>query len=131
MKKTLLSIGALSFSLFSLGQSSPTSINKCATVEYMEYRESIQPGYIQSTKDAFEIAKASQQGVQLKNDVTLRIPVVVHIVYNPDRPESNLSDEVILDQIRILNEDFNRTNADTTNMREDFSFLRRKSRERY
>ncbi len=38
------------------------------------------------------------------------IPVVVHIVYNTD--EQNIDDERVTEQIRILNEDFNATNAD-------------------
>lgn len=38
------------------------------------------------------------------------IPVVVHIVYNTS--EQNIVDERVTEQIRILNEDFNATNAD-------------------
>lgn len=38
------------------------------------------------------------------------IPIVVHVVYNT--PEQNISEEQIISQIRILNEDFSRTNPD-------------------
>lgn len=114
MKKPLLLIGAIALSMSMYGQ----ELERCATTNYMEYRESIQPGYIQSTVDAFNVAKASQEGVVLKSNEIYTIPVVVHIVYNTE--EQNLDDSVIHDQIRVLNEDFMRENADTTNMRDDF-----------
>ncbi len=51
-----------------------------------------------------------------------RIPVVVHVVHQgePVGNESNISFEQIADQIRILNEDFRRLNADTVNTSEIF-----------
>lgn len=48
----------------------------------------------------------------LKNEKIL-IPVVVHIVYNTE--SQNISNEQILSQIDVLNEDFQRLNADTIN----------------
>lgn len=39
----------------------------------------------------------------------IRIPVVVHIVYNPAVPEENISDEDVKSQIRILNENFRKS----------------------
>jgi hypothetical protein len=47
------------------------------------------------------------------------IPVVVHILYN--KSAENISDAQIHSQIRILNEDFRRTNADKTNTPSMFS----------
>ena len=41
---------------------------------------------------------------------TLRIPVVVHVVYNTE--EQNISDEQIATQIEVLNRDFRATNPD-------------------
>ncbi|MHA7128237.1 M43 family zinc metalloprotease [Algoriphagus namhaensis] len=48
---------------------------------------------------------------------TRKIPVVVHVIHNgsPVGQGSNIPDAQILEQIRVLNEDFNRTNADTVN----------------
>lgn len=43
----------------------------------------------------------------------IKIPVVVHIVYHT--PEENISDAVVYSQIRVLNENFRRLNADTVN----------------
>src|SRR5690606_8687983 len=55
---------------------------------------------------------------QTKVNALYRIPVVFHVVYN--NAQQDIPDNVIIDQIRILNEDYNRLNADTVNMRSDF-----------
>ncbi|MBY0434337.1 MAG: zinc metalloprotease [Cyclobacteriaceae bacterium] len=46
-----------------------------------------------------------------ENDSILYIPVVVHVVYRTAM--QNISDEQIFSQINVLNEDFNRKNADS------------------
>lgn len=46
------------------------------------------------------------------------IPIVFHIVHN--NGVENIGDEQILDALRILNEDFNRENADWDNVRSEF-----------
>lgn len=43
----------------------------------------------------------------------LKIPVVVHILYN--KSQENISDEKVFSQIEILNESFRRLSADTSN----------------
>ena len=48
----------------------------------------------------------------------LTIRVVVHVVWK--NPEENLADSIIHDQIAVLNEDYNRENADTANLRSIF-----------
>jgi hypothetical protein len=45
----------------------------------------------------------------------MNIKVVVHVVWNA--AAENLADSIIENQIQILNEDFNRQNADTANLR--------------
>lgn len=115
MKNKLLYLGLLAFVPSLFGQQ--TQVEKCATVNYMNYRESIQPGYIQATKDAFNQSN-SKTNYSAKSDETYVIPVVVHVVYNT--PNQNLPDSVILDQIRVLNEDYNRMNADSVNLRSEF-----------
>jgi PKD repeat protein len=50
-------------------------------------------------------------GAQLKNQVKYTIPMVFHIIH--DYGQENISDAQILDAVRILNEDFNKLNADT------------------
>lgn len=46
------------------------------------------------------------------------IPVVFHIIWS--KSEENLSDEIILSQIQVLNEDFNRNNVDLINVPNTF-----------
>ena len=53
-----------------------------------------------------------------ESSTTYTIPVVVHI-FHDDGPE-NISDAQIHDAIRVLNEDFNRLNSDTSNTRSIF-----------
>ncbi|MCB0790063.1 MAG: hypothetical protein KDB75_12210, partial [Flavobacteriales bacterium] len=46
------------------------------------------------------------------------VPIVFHIIHN-NGPE-NIGDEQILDAVRILNDDFNRSNPDWDNVRPEF-----------
>jgi PKD repeat protein len=57
-------------------------------------------------------------GIVKKSGTKRIIPVVFHVIhtYGPE----NISREQIVDQIRVLNEDFSRTNADKTNTRSIF-----------
>lgn len=114
MKKHLLLFGLTLISVQTFSQDVQTK--RCATVEYTHYRESKQPGYIQATKNAFSLAK---NNISQKSETEYIIPVVVHIVYN--NAAQNLHDSIIHNQIQILNEDFNRENADTVNMRSVFA----------
>ncbi|MCO6485274.1 MAG: T9SS type A sorting domain-containing protein [Saprospiraceae bacterium] len=50
---------------------------------------------------------------------TFVIPTVIHIVWK--NPEENLSDALIASQIEVLNQDFNRTNADAGDLRAIFA----------
>lgn len=49
-----------------------------------------------------------------KKNATYQIPVVVHVIHNGSTHATNIPDAQILSQIRVLNEDFNRTNLDAT-----------------
>lgn len=46
------------------------------------------------------------------------IKVIVHIVWNED--EENLNDSIIIDQFRVLNEDYNQLNLDINQVRSQF-----------
>lgn len=48
------------------------------------------------------------------------IPVVVHVIYNPSTPTSNISDEQVLEQLEALNNDFRRLNLDAINTPAEF-----------
>lgn len=112
MKKSLL-ILSLFATQFSFGQ----AVHRCLTNEAMNYQESLTPGYLNGVNTIFEQAKAQALSMT-KSNALYTIPVVVHVVYN--NAAQNIPDSVIIDQIRVLNEDFQRLNADTVNMRSDF-----------
>lgn len=71
-------------------------------------------------KATFEEAKRKGHAA-LQERSPLTVQVVVHVVWKEEA--ENLTDEIIEDQIRILNEDFNRLNADTVDLREEFHFV--------
>ena len=67
----------------------------------------------------FEEARARARDTDLISDRSqLTIKIVAHVVWK--NPEENLPDSVILNQIAILNQDFNRLNPDTGNLRPVF-----------
>lgn len=116
MKKTLLALTTI-ISFCSIAQ----EFQKCATHSAIEYQESINPGFKQQIEEEFQRAKQWSLDHADRTDEILKIPVVIHIVYNT--PEENLPDSVILEQILSLNEDYGRNNGDTINMRSDFQTI--------
>lgn len=66
------------------------------------------------TQSIFELGAAEEE--------ILTIPVVVHIIHNgePQGTGANIPDSRVLSQIDILNQDFRRLNADTTNTPPEF-----------
>lgn len=69
-------------------------------------------------KDYHQIAEQTRSNVKRgnnsRNNNLITIPVVFHILHQ-DGPE-NISDEQVKDQIRILNRDYSKQNADTINV---------------
>lgn len=111
-------------------KNSPTHLynfkTPCGTVEYQKFNEKRIPNYEQSVNKTFE--KAKQLAAQLKatrsksqEDEILKIPVVVHVLYN--KPTQNLPDSVIQRQIATLNQDYRRLNPDTIDTRAEFKDL--------
>lgn len=91
-------------------------IHRCMSTQAIDYQNSLTPGYKELVDKQFKIAK--NWGGQNKAEAIYRIPVVVHVVHN--NASQNIPDSVIIDQIRVLNEDYGRLNPDTVNMRADF-----------
>lgn len=116
MKKLL--VGLLIFS----GSMAYGQIDKCLSPAAIEYQESLTPGFADHVNDVFENAKQMGPWSEHKSAGVHTIPVVVHIVYN--LPEQNLPDSVIYNQIATLNQDYNRMNPDTVNMRSDFDIVK-------
>lgn len=119
MKKTIL-LGILLLSSTLFGQDI-NQIERCLSHKAIEYQEGLTPGYANHVEEQFQTAKAHQQAKTNKSQL-YTIPVVVHIVYNT--ANQNLADSVINRQIETLNQDYQRLNADTVNMRGDFNIVK-------
>lgn len=119
MKKVLLSVFALGLLSQAISQNpadylmgSTGVINDAKFVE--DVLENQYPGFKQAVETSFN---RSHQ-FSTKSAQEYNVNVVVHVVYSS--PEINLDDSVIYNQIDILNEDYNRMNADSVNLRSIF-----------
>lgn len=72
------------------------------------------PGFKQAVEETFNQTK-EMANQSARSNTPYFINVVVHVVYK--NPEENLPDSVIQSQIDVLNEDYNRLNPDTANLR--------------
>jgi hypothetical protein len=72
------------------------------------------PGFKQAVEESFN----NSHQFSTKSGQVHEVNVVVHVVYSA--PEINLHDSIIYNQMDILNEDYNRLNADTVNLRSIF-----------
>ncbi|HEY6436966.1 MAG TPA: hypothetical protein VIY47_10260, partial [Ignavibacteriaceae bacterium] len=82
---------------------------RCATVQWNEYLQSINPEYLEYT------LSSSNQELTVKeinkSATIVNIPVVVHVIWRLN--EQNITDEQINSQIAVMNKDFNKLNWDT------------------
>ena len=83
----------------------------------MKTMESQFPGYSEQVNKVFQKNKSRDNQSYNKN-ILHEISVVVHVVHQS--PQENLPDSVIYSQIEVLNEDFQRLNADSNNLRTIF-----------
>ena len=87
----------------------------CGTMAYLEQQKAKYPGLEQRMA---LIEQQTKQWIQhhpnfKKTGVVITIPVVVHVVWKTTT--QNISDAQIISQIDVLNEDYRRLNADTSN----------------
>ena len=109
----------LSFFIYTL--SDAQQIHRCYTDEYVNYLETKHPGIKSNIDYLYEQAKNQSplnKSVSASGDTIFRIPVVFHVVYNAS--EENISDALLHSQIAVLNADYQRLNADTSNTRAIF-----------
>ncbi|MCW5923192.1 MAG: zinc-dependent metalloprotease [Saprospiraceae bacterium] len=71
--------------------------------------------------DAFNTTFEQAKAPRATDRSPLTVNVVVHVVWK--NPEENLHDSIILDQMAVLNADYNRMNADTANLRSIFKHV--------
>ncbi|MEY2925015.1 MAG: hypothetical protein RLZZ337_1563 [Bacteroidota bacterium] len=97
------------------------SVAQCGTDEYN--RRLVQDKLAEGEDFADYLDRMSTANFNVEYDLKTKkatriIPVVFHVIHAYG--ESNISKEQIEDQIRVLNEDYSRLNADTTNTRSQF-----------
>ncbi|MCB9261385.1 MAG: PKD domain-containing protein [Flavobacteriales bacterium] len=119
MKKSIISFGLLMFALIAKSQ-----YLECGTDRYHEELRSnnplLQNAYDEYLQELSQIAEGKIVSNHNKKAV-VTIPVVFHVIH--EYGDENISKEQILDQIRVLNEDFRRRNADTTKTRSIFKSI--------
>lgn len=94
------------FILFFVSLSLGANAQRCLTPEYSQKN----PEVISVVK---RTATSNTAKRALLKDEVIKIPVVVHVLYN--NSQQNISDEQVISQIISLNKDFRRQNDDTIN----------------
>ena len=93
------------------------NIKKCNTTNLMNYEIENNQEYKQARKENILINKNFIN--PQKEQTTISIPVVVHIIYKSNHPNigygTNIPVEQVEDAIRILNEDYSKTNPEFPN----------------
>lgn len=112
MKSTFLTLlFFLSGALFTFGQQ---PLIRCGNELFQTIVQTHHPDLADGFKSTFEAA----QNTSFRGQEPLIVNVVVHVVWKENA--ENLHDSIILNQIRILNDDFNRLNADSAQLRNVF-----------
>ncbi|MCH2046352.1 MAG: zinc-dependent metalloprotease [Saprospiraceae bacterium] len=117
--KNILTASLLLLAISSFAQTIPFH-HRCAYDHAVEARETDYPGYKAQVNAIFEAARrmADEEG-GLR--ATYTIPVAVHVVWKEN--EEHLTEERVLEQLAILNEDYQRMNPDTALMRSIFDTI--------
>ena len=115
MKRLLLLLTAVfSFTFYSSAQGEWCGTDK-ATQDYFEAHPEEKAEFDYTQRNLNEIAAQKRKGSNNQKAPTITVPVVVHVMhYNGD---GNISKAQILDGIRVMNEDFQRLNSDTSSTR--------------
>lgn len=99
------------------------NINRHANNNYLynqiEQNPDLANGLLKAEKEIAEAAKKSNT----QKRTAFTIPVIVHVVYNSSRPGDNISDEQIMSQIEVLNEDYQMRNEDIEQVPDIFKDL--------
>lgn len=121
MKKILLSILlTVGVVLSVMAQSHSHFGTPCYSSEYKAFKSLANPAWGEAVDATYSAAarKANQSDHNQREDELLRVPVVVHIIYNTE--DENLPDEVVFSQMEVLNEDFRRLNDNADETRDEF-----------
>jgi hypothetical protein len=102
----------------------PNHHEVCGYTMALEQREKRQPGYLKAVEashvEALKVAGRLRERFH-KVDTIYEIEVVFHILENPNQPGTNVHDSLVLNQLEVLNAAFQKTNADTIQVRPVFA----------
>ncbi|HEU4902917.1 MAG TPA: M43 family zinc metalloprotease [Flavisolibacter sp.] len=87
--------------------------DRCVTAGYLAAKRSAGSSEAKTMADAEQFPAKNSLQRQVNDDVVIRIPVVVHVLYN--NAAQNVSDAQVQSGIDALNRDFRRKAADTVN----------------
>lgn len=91
---------------------SQENISKCLSTKLTKDETIISPNYL-------ELLNTYKENKNRQNQTIIEIPIVIHIIHRNSHSNvgsgTNISDEQIEDQIRILNEDYSKTNSEFPN----------------
>ncbi|HYK47258.1 MAG TPA: M43 family zinc metalloprotease [Parafilimonas sp.] len=118
MKKLLLVLticGAVTFAVS--GQDITSPVNRCGSYEVYQRMLQSDPTFAKNRKLIEQFTEnysknATANMTSAVNAPVYTIPVVVHVVYN--KAEQNISDAQVLSQIAVLNQDYEKLNADVS-----------------
>lgn len=110
----------LLFSFIALGNSGHLMAQSlCGQTAYLTYLEMLYPGFNEMAENTFFTAlRESKIKTKKRQDTVFKVNVVFHIVYN--NAQQNIDDSLVYSQLRVMNDAFRRTNADTINTRDIF-----------
>ncbi len=117
-KSSFMILKIISFIIFILiFQNGVAQTRLCSEYEADHQAEQENPDALKAKAELETFTKQFTQNNQ-KSEVTYIIPVVFHVLHNYG--SENISKAQILDAMRILNEDYNKLNADTVNIIPEF-----------
>ncbi len=122
----------IALSFFCLAHAS-VNAQHCGAEAYIDFLETQHPGIrAHIEKSYLEATNQSKKASLYKLppiDTVFVIPVVFHVVYR--LTSQNIDDELIHDQMKVLNDAYSRTNADTTDTRYIFKSVAGSARIRF
>ena len=99
---------------------------ECSSFDYLESEAKANPSVkynVERVESFIQQKLRAASGLAGRPHVgsVIKIPVVVHVLYN--KASENVTDEIVLEQIKILNDNFRRRAADTSNTPEWFKSI--------
>lgn len=99
------------------------TLEKCGTMHNHSQLLQDNPSLLITRYQVEQAAKNWLQHHATNKKTVATIPVVFHVVHTPSIPAQNVPDSIIYSQLRVMNEDYRRTNSDTINTRAVFDSI--------